>query len=226
MILNEFPTAEAQAQNLALKVGEDLVSLLKQKDLVTVCVPGGTTPALFLGFLSKISLNWSRVKVVLNDERWVPLNDPLSNEAMVRKVLLRNQAFDAQIVSLFDDGSPVDQAVVKFNQRISTVLPLDICVLGMGDDGHTASLFPAMLDLQEALNVNEAAALIIAQVPNKTEQRVSFNLSAILSAEKHYVLIKGQTKKAVIHKAHEAQSLDLPISHLLAATAATVYYTN
>lgn len=223
---SSFPSAEEQAKHLALAVSQDLVSGLQQKDIVTLCVPGGSTPALFLNYLSQASLDWSRVQIVLNDERWVSLNDSLSNEAMLRSTLLQNEAVDAQIVSLFDHNLPIDQAVRKFNQRITAVLPLDVCVLGMGEDGHTASLFPAMEHLAEALDLNQPPVLVIAQVPHKTEQRVSFNLSALLSAQHHYVLIKSETKQNIIKEASQAKSEHLPISHLLAATNANIYYTD
>lgn len=221
-----FSSPEEQAKSLALHVSQDLVRCLQQKDVVTLCVPGGSTPALFLHYLSETILDWSRVQVVLNDERWVSLDDSLSNEAMLRNVLLKNEAVDAQIVSLFDQSLTIDQAVMKFNQHITTVLPLDVCVLGMGDDGHTASLFPAMKHLAEALDLNQAPALIIAQVPQKTEQRVSFNLSALLSAQQHYVLIKSEAKQSVIKEASKTKSAHLPMSHLLAATNANIYYTD
>ncbi len=221
-----FLSAEEQALSLATTVGDDLTSLLLQKDVVTLCVPGGTTPLLFLSLLSKVSLDWSRVKVLLNDERYVPLSDRLSNEAMLRDVFLRNEAVDAQIVSLFREGMPIENFVKNFNHSVDTYLPLDICILGMGADGHTASLFPDMLFLEDALDETGPAGLIIANAPNKPEQRVSLNLSALLSAQQHYVLIKGVEKKEIIQKANQTRSFDLPISYVLAATSPATFYTD
>ncbi|MGH1539093.1 MAG: 6-phosphogluconolactonase [Arenicella sp.] len=221
-----FETAQVQANSLAKQVEQDLIRLLQEKDLVTLCVPGGSTPALFLQLLSKTSLDWSRVRVVVNDERWVPLNDPLSNEAMLRKLLLNNESVVTQIVSLFDHNLPIEQAIEAFNRRASDVLPLDICVLGMGEDGHTASLFPDMNNLEQALDLSNPAALVLARVPHKTELRVSFNLSALLSARQHYILIKGQAKRQTIEIAEQHKSFQFPISHLLAESSTHIYYTD
>ena len=222
-----FESAEAQAKGLADEIGEKIVSLLEQQDLVTLCVPGGTTPALFLDKLSQIELDWSRVRVVLNDERWVPLDDALSNEQMLRNVLLNNMASNAQIVALYNNDLNIDEAVVDFNQhKIDSLLPLDICVLGMGEDGHTASLFPVMQDQAQALDDTEAAKMIVARVEGKDELRVSFNLSALISGDHIYALIKGETKKAVITKASEQKDNHLPISYVLTSKPVSVYYTD
>jgi len=217
--------AQTQAQSLADEIGVKIVRLLEQQDFVTLCVPGGTTPALFLECLSHIDLEWSRVRVVLNDERWVPLEDSLSNEAMLRKVLLNNKASAAQIVSFYHPDLAIDEAVDSFNETIDSILPLDICVLGMGEDGHTASLFPVMENQAEALNSDLPAQLICARVEGKDELRVSFNLSALLSGEHLYVLIKGETKKTVAEAAMKHATTTLPISYIFAAKPVSIFFT-
>jgi len=218
-------SAESQAQALADEIGLKIGLLLERQDSVTLCVPGGTTPALFLERLSHIDLEWSRVRVVLNDERWVPLEDSLSNEAMLRSILLKNKSVAVQIVSLYNSELPIDDAVESFNETIESVLPLDICVLGMGEDGHTASLFPVMGNQQEALNSDLPAQLICARVEGKDELRVSFNLSALLSGDHLYVLIKGQSKEVVAKEALKQVTNTLPISHVFAAKPVSIYFT-
>ena len=225
MSWNIYESAELQAQGLAEDVASKISQKLSQQDKVTLCVPGGSTPGLFLDLLSQIKLDWSRVRIVLNDERWVPLDDSLSNEAMLRNVLLKNEASQAQIVSLYNADLAIESAVEQFNQTIDSILPLDVCVLGMGEDGHTASLFPVMENQSDALDAKKPAQLICAKVAGKEELRVSFNLSALLSAEHQYVLIKGQAKKTVIEEALKVRSNHLPISYVLEAQEVSIFYT-
>jgi len=219
-------TAQEQAENLAEEVGLKISLILEKKDFVTLCVPGGTTPALFLEALSQIDLDWSKVRVVLNDERWVPLSDKLSNEAMLRKVFLKNKSSAAQIISLYNSELAIDEAVVSFNETIDSILPLDVCVLGMGEDGHTASLFPVMENQEDALNSDFSAQLISANVEGKDELRVSFNLSALLSGKYRYLLIKGKSKQVVAKAASEQVTTKLPISYIFASKPITVYFTD
>ncbi|MGH1539332.1 MAG: 6-phosphogluconolactonase [Arenicella sp.] len=221
----EFHDAKAQALALAGQVADDLSGLLQTKEQVSLCVPGGSTPSLFFNALSQFDLEWQRVRVLLTDERWVPLDHPMSNEAQLRTQFVRNVATKVEVISFFDATQPIDSAVETFNQALEHVLPVDICVLGMGDDGHTASLFPDMHGLQSALNGQLPPALLPARIPNKQELRVSLNLSALLTAQRHYLLIKGSAKQAVILQASEKLNPKLPISYVLAACSVAVYYS-
>jgi 6-phosphogluconolactonase len=224
MKLVEFDSDKAQALALADQVVSDIKTVLTKKDTAVVCVPGGSTPKLFFNALCSMPIDWSRVSIVLTDERWVPLSDPLSNEALLKRELQSQKARPAKIVSLFNGSLPVEQAVEQFNQNIAQLMPIDICILGMGDDGHTASLFPVMQGLDIALDKQQAPALIIATIEGKREVRVSLNLSALLTAQAHYVLIRGQAKKQVVNTACEGLQVELPISYLLAETPTQVYY--
>jgi len=219
-----FSDAEQQAVGLASAIADDLIRLLQQQERVTLCLPGGTTPTLFFNHISKIDLDWSRVHLVLSDERWVPLHDPLSNEALLREHFARNLASTVRIIPLYDNALPIADAVIQFNQNISPTLTIDICVLGMGEDGHTASLFPDMAGLVDALDNRYEPSLVVANVPNKQEQRVSWNVSALLAASKHYVLIKGKFKQTVAVEAEKTLSLNLPISYVFNTKAVDIYY--
>ncbi len=176
----DFLTADLQASALAYRVCSDIKQLMQTKEIITVSIPGGKTPTLFFNCLSQQPLDCSRVRFILNDERWVPLDSLLSNEALLKKELQSNSTAEAEMVSLFDSNFPIEEAVTLFNEKISHLMPIDICIVGMGEDGHTASLFPAMKNLILALNKQESPALIIADIENKSERRVSLNLSALL----------------------------------------------
>lgn len=216
---------DSQSIALAEQVADDLAMHLEKKSAATLSVPGGSTPAGFLQHLSQQDIDWSRVFVVLNDERWVPLDHEQSNEAMIRKTLQCNFAESVNIVPLYNAEETSEKAVETFNVNQAQYLSLDVCVQGMGEDGHTASLFPVMQNQAEALDAEALPSLIIARVPDK-ELRVSLNLSALLSAEQHYLLIRGEAKKEVLKKASREKTTQWPISYLTAATEINVYYSS
>lgn len=223
--IQEFNTAQEQADYLAYKVADDLALALADKGKAVLCVPGGSTPDLFFQALSKKKLAWNNVYVVLNDERWVPLDDPLSNEALLRKKLLINDASDANIVSFYRSHDNVADAINQLSNELSSILPLDVCVLGMGEDGHTASLFPGSDTLHEGLTLPHEQIVLPVHVPGKTELRVTLTLGALLSAKSHFLLIKGSSKKHIAQMACQANNQDLPISFVFDNADLQVVYS-
>jgi 6-phosphogluconolactonase len=224
MNILQFADAKDQALALAEQIAEDIKAVLSEKDIATICVPGGTTPVLFFNYLRKIPLDWQRVRVVLTDERWVGLEDPMSNEALLKRELQAEDASVVKLVSFFKEGVSVVQAVEELNQNQSDWLPIDICILGMGEDGHTASLFPLMNKLTESLNKHAKPEIALAKVIDKEELRVTLNLPALLTARSHYLLIKGHIKKQVLTEANIRPTVNLPISYLLSAVPIAAYY--
>ena len=225
MNFHSFSSNTEQCQELAKKVGDNIANLLASQEQVNLCLPGGTTPGEMFDYLSTMELDWSRVCVLMSDERWVPSDDPLSNEALLRSRLSRNNAEQVRIFSYYEHSLPIEAATKRFNSGMGNVTPLDICVLGMGEDGHTASLFPDMADLQGALDLDVPEKLIVVDSVSQPVLRVSLNMSALVNAKHHYVLLRGERKKAVIEEANKGKDMALPISHLLAACVDTeVYY--
>ena len=214
-----------QNEALAERISKDILLQLKKKREVILCVPGGNTPLGFLESLSHIDLDWSRVKVLLNDDRCVPFTNSESNYSMLVKVLKKSFAENIQLVPLYLPSCTIEENIINFNNKISTVMPLDICVLGMGADGHTASLFPETENLSYALDVTNNPRLISATPKNKTP-RVSLNLSALLSADHNYLLIRGKAKREIAEKASKGENIKWPISYFFSKTTANVYYTN
>jgi len=238
---HKFDNLHEQSQTLAQRVAEDINRCLDLKQQATLCVPGGNTPVLFLNALSHTELDWSRVTVILNDERWVPLSDAKSNLAMLQSQLQQHKAKAVKLIEFCpclntpqeNSNREREQFLAAFNADYFNEdnannresLSIDICVVGMGEDGHIASLFPNMPGLAAALNSSLSPALISADPPNK-EARVSLNLSALLNAQHHYLLITGNAKQQIIQEEQATQIEQYPIGYLISKTSLAIYYSD
>ncbi len=190
------------AERLAHQVGQWLTRALVTQDRASLAVSGGRTPAPFLAALSEFELPWHRVDVTLTDERWVSGDDDASNERLVRLHLLRNRAHAARLVSLKVDAPSPEQGVELCQKQLALMhWPLDVVVLGMGNDGHTASLFPGTDGLRQALapdNPQHCAPIRPLDVPHA---RMTLTRSALARARHQVLYILGEDKLAVLEDA-------------------------
>jgi 6-phosphogluconolactonase len=213
--MHEFATSELLATNLAQTVAEHLRTAIAEHGAATLVVSGGTTPKRFFAALSHQELDWSRVNVTLADERWVDASSPRSNAKLVAETLLQNEAASARFVPLFDAAfAAPDAAIPALTQRLKAIgEPFDVVMLGMGDDGHFASLFPGGDHLQQGLDPTTTALLVSMHAANAGEPRISLTLPPLL-ATRHLILhIEGAGKRATLERAMSEASL--PIHHLL-----------
>lgn len=203
---NTFESREALAEALAAQVAADLTRVIAAKGEAVLAVSGGTTPALFLAALSMQSTDWSRVVVTLVDERQVPEANPRSNAALVRRLLLAESAAKARFVPLFG------------NEAEAAKLALDVVVLGMGADGHTASFFPGGDTLAQAIDPHTDQSIIAISAPGSGEPRLTFTLPALLAASSLCLHIEGHEKMTVLRAAIAGSDpLEMPIRAVLAA---------
>lgn len=195
---------DALAAALAQSVAEAMRAAIKSRGRARLAVPGGTTPGPFLTALGGADVNWDRVAVTLTDERWVPVSSPRSNQGLLSKTLFSGPAAAAEFVPLYGATAEPANAMDAINTALARiVLPLDVIVLGMGEDMHTASLFPGADRLAAALAPDAPAAMVM-RAPGAEEPRVTLTAPVIAAAGKAILLIRGQAKLDALDRAMQA----------------------
>lgn len=198
-----WPSREAAAEGLADAVQENLFNAFVAAEAASLAVAGGTTPGPMFRALSTRPMEWHRVTVTVTDERLVPEDNPRSNARLVRETLLQNAAADAAFIALAPGGAAPGPGGPP---GLADMLPLDCVVLGMGDDMHTASLFPGALRLADALAPNAPPVMVI-EAPGAAEPRVTLTAPVLTGARAIHILIFGAAKRA----AYDAAMLDGPV---------------
>lgn len=210
MILIEYPDRDLMFVNLASKMAGEIKAALVHEDVVSVAVPGGTTPGPIFDELCAADLDWSRVRILLSDERRVPADHDRSNERLLRERLLVSRAFEATFVRLVPDGA--DMAPVE--QALTPLLPLNVLLLGMGADMHTASLFPGAAHLPAALDAN-APPVMMVDASEGLEPRITLTAPALSGALAIHVVITGDEKRAALEKAQNLSPSEAPVGVVL-----------
>jgi 6-phosphogluconolactonase len=192
---HRYAEPETLSRELAAHIAEKLAAAQEARGLASLVVSGGRTPVRLFEILRTQTLDWSRVCIALADERWVDPSEAASNERLVRDVLLKESAAAARFHGLKNAAPTPDLGAVSAWETFARVpRPFDAVVLGMGDDGHTASLFPGSPNLPRALNANAAAGCIGMWAPTAPQPRLSLNLTALLDARRIVLLISGESK--------------------------------
>lgn len=196
---HSFTDRTAQAVALAERVAERLRSALAERGHALLAVSGGSTPKDFFERLSQESLDWPNVQITLVDERWVPDSDERSNARFVKTTLLQHAAGAAQFVPLYVDAPTPEQGLAAVSAKIDALqLPFDGVVLGMGDDGHTASFFPGGDHLAEALDLEGRARVLPMNAPDAGEPRITLSLPTLLQTRALYLLVTGEHKRDLL----------------------------
>jgi 6-phosphogluconolactonase len=225
----EFFSSEELAQNLATDIALILKNSIEANGKATLLVSGGNTPKLFFQKLSNINIRWEKVTIGLVDERWVENDSKDSNEVLVKENLLKNLARKAHFIGLYVKGISAESA-----QSISSKIyenefgKVDVLVLGMGTDGHTASLFPNNERLKEAYDLTNEKFCISIEPTTVPYTRMSLTLKKILEAKNIILHIEGKEKLEVYNSAINARDMyKYPISSVLNQTdkKIKVYYS-
>jgi 6-phosphogluconolactonase len=220
----KFSDLDALSLALADQVSTTLSAAIAARGVASVVVSGGKSPTKLFEHLRMRSLDWARVCVALADERWVDPTDPSSNEKLVRDVLLKDNAAAAKFIGLKNAAPTPDMGAVSAWETFARVpRPFDLVLLGMGDDGHTASLFPASPNLLSALNPDAVAGCVGMWSPSAPQARLSLNLSALLDTRRIVVLINGAQKWSTFTAAAQPGPIaDMPIRAVLRQTRTPV----
>lgn len=220
MEFHEYADSEMMALAVAQKLAADLRRALARRERALFCVPGGTTPGPVFDTLAELELEWERIDIVPSDERWVPPAHARSNAGLLHRRLLRGPAAAAGFIAL-DGGectgpdTPPDEGVIaRLTERLTPALPIDVALLGMGEDGHVASLFPSAPELVAAL-ADDAPPLMAITAPGQPEPRVSISAPVLRQAFVIHILITGEAKRRIIEEAEGQDPLDAPVAVLL-----------
>jgi 6-phosphogluconolactonase len=222
--VQRFDDVETLSHELARQIVAALNAAIGARGLASLVVSGGRSPVRLFEILRTQALDWSRVCIALADERWVPAQDAASNERLVRDVLLQDHAVAARFHGLKNGAPTPDLGAVSAWETFARVpRPFDTVILGMGDDGHTASLFPGSPNLPRALNRSAAAGCVGMWSPLPPQPRLSLNLTALLDSRRIVVLVTGESKSRTLAAATEpGPEEDMPVRAVLRHSRAPV----
>lgn len=220
---HDFADRGALAAALADEVAVALAGALEARGTASLALSGGTTPQAFFAALSERAIDWPRVGVTLVDERWVDETSERSNAWLVRTHLLAGAAAAARFRPLYTGAPTPEESVRRLEATLADLYPLDVVVLGMGADGHTASFFPGGDRLAEALDPKGGHRLCAMRAPGAGEPRITWTLAALMQAGHIYLQIEGPEKAAVLESALEdGPAADLPVRAVLRQQARPV----
>ena len=210
----EYPDREMLALSLANKIAGQLAQHLRVNDRASLCVPGGTTPAPVYDTLAGTGLlDWSRVTVFLNDERWVDGSHTRSNGRLLRRHLMTGKAADARYIDLYSGDAEPEAAAERLDALIAPELPITVLLLGMGTDMHTASLFPGAPETALALAPDAPRVMAVRSV--RDEPRITLTPAALQKAINTHLMITGPEKRAALERAQGLDPRDAPIRAFL-----------
>lgn len=211
-LVKEFNHDSDLIDQFSRQLCRELEQAVAERGHAYLVVSGGRTPVPLFERLSKQMLPWPKITILLADERWLPATDAQSNERLVRAHLLQHQAAAANFISLLTADADAADAVAQINERLAKVPRFDVVILGMGEDGHTASLFPCSAELEHALSTDDS---VVAVTPTTApHQRMSLSLSRLLNSRQIYFHLSGAGKAKVLAQALQADA-DFPVSRVL-----------
>jgi len=215
-MIETYPTTDALADAAAHAIAARLTEGLRTHGRAGLVATGGRSPGPVYDRLAQDALDWTRVVVTLSDERCVPADDPASNARLVRERLFVGRAARAHLLPLWPTPDPA---------ALAALAPFDAVMLGMGEDGHVASLIPGDPGLEDGLTTSDLARPVPAGLGKPPVARITLTLSALLQARAIFLLIAGEAKREVVRRALESghgAGKDLPVARLVSQSRAPV----
>lgn len=214
-ILN-FDSAQQTTEFLAQDIVKKLNAAIEFKNSAVLLVSGGRSPIALFEQLSQVDLEWDKVTVSLVDDRWVESTHPDSNEKLVKQHLLVNKAANANFIGLVTSADNAFDGVSQSIAAIDKICTIDVMILGMGEDGHTASIFPCCEQVAQAMSADNNERLIATKPTTAPFERISFTLNEILAAKQVYLPLTGDKKLAVFEQAQQIEDLaKMPIGAVI-----------
>ncbi len=210
-VLHRFSSQQACNEALAGTLSDCVEQALADSNSASLLLPGGSTPRGLLQCLQQRALPWSQVQISATDERWVAADAVQSNTQMLRLALPEAQLLEPRLADSAQASS------VAWAQALQGHLPFAASLLGMGDDGHVASLFAGMPGLAEGLDFAAQPSALVGLAPDEPRVRLSLNLAMLANTQWLGVLLFGESKRQMLERvlANDPTTQALPIYHLL-----------
>ena len=187
--------------NLTESIADSLISSISLNGRASFVACGGNSPLQLYKNLSSKNLDWSKVSIFLGDDRLVPADHEDSNNYLIHQHLIKNNASSASFHSLFDHKDSIE----------GVKRPFDVVLLGLGNDGHFASLFPAQLTTPKAFDAAASPAIIVSdqELGSPSHKRISMNLSLLINTKRCILLVPSSEKRKIVEKAFTDDQLPL-----------------
>lgn len=206
-----FSNLPSLSEALAQSVAVTLRNAIEQYGKASMVVPGGHTPAVYLPRLAQMDLPWQHIFITLSDERWVEPTSELSNERLVREHFLQHMQQQPYFIALKTGNTHPDQAITDINARLAELpLPFNLVILGLGEDGHIASLFPGM-----TLDPDSTSLCQAATPPAAPSLRISLSLRALINSDRIILVITGKEKRRLVDRLIESSDRNIPFVRLM-----------
>ena len=216
MNITNFDNAQSITEYLTTDISKKLTQAITENGQASFVVSGGRSPIALFNALSHVDLDWSKVIISLVDDRWVDKSHENSNELLVKTHLLINRASEATFIGLVGQQESAFDGINEAVAKITAIKQIDIMILGMGEDGHTASIFPCCEQLTDAMSINNKNRLIATKPTTAPFERISFTLNEILAAKQVYLPLSGEGKVSVFESARQLTDYTkMPISAVL-----------
>ena len=226
--IREFESPSALDTQLVARVSNLLSAAIAQTGSASLVVSGGRTPKGFFHLLSQEDILWPDILVTLADERWVDASHADSNEKLVRENLLINLASKAKFMSLKNSSPTAAQGVERLEYDLASAGSFTVVILGMGDDGHTASLFPGSNSISAGLDMNSGSQCVAVMPLDAPHERMSMTLPRLLNTQEIIIHLCGEDKRNVLSDAFSGKDpYELPIRAILQQekTPVAVYWS-
>lgn len=212
-------TASAAAADI---IEAALAHRLREHDEASLILSGGNTPRRTFEELASRPVPWQRVRLTMTDERWVPPDHGDSNERQLRDSLMRGAAAKASLLSLYRSDESIEQAQDSLASALRELpLPFACALVGMGEDGHFASIFPDAANLDELLDADGQQLVMAVTTDASPHPRMTLTLAALSRSDEIVLLVFGAAKRQVLDDAMSTPGT-YPVSALLRQKRAPV----